>query len=129
MIAQTIFLAGDNFLPELHLRQPGFTSSVCRWFNKHLERIENFKEMSDLILFIKTNQANLIFLIILHILKPKIWLKELFWIIFWKKKLMKFTKSLKSHGCQRELVSMVYNVFEKKIIASECKWRFNSRIT
>ena len=34
---------------------------------------------------------------------------------------MKFTKSLKSHGYKRELVSMVYNVFEKKIIASERK--------
>ena len=129
MIAKTIFLAGDKILPELHLRQPGFTSSIRRWFNKHLERIENFKEMSYLILFIKTNQASLVFLIILHILKTKIWLKELFWIIFWKKRPMKFTKSLKSHGYKRELVSMVYNVFEKKIIASECKWWFNSRIT
>ena len=32
-------LAGDKFVPELHLRQPGFTHSACGSFSKRLERI------------------------------------------------------------------------------------------
>ena len=28
-------LAGDKFLPEMHLNQPGFTYSACRSFTKN----------------------------------------------------------------------------------------------
>ena len=28
-------LAGDKFIPEMHLRQPGFTYSVCGLFTKN----------------------------------------------------------------------------------------------
>ena len=41
-------LAGDRFMPELHLTQPGFTYSSCGPFTKHRERIQNFKETGDL---------------------------------------------------------------------------------
>ena len=27
----------DKFMPELHLKQPGFTYSACGPFNKHVE--------------------------------------------------------------------------------------------
>ena len=40
--------AGDMFLYELHLRQPGFTCSAFRPFTKHPERIKKFKETSNL---------------------------------------------------------------------------------
>ena len=32
-IANRFLLAGDKFMPEMHLRQPGFTFSVCGPFN------------------------------------------------------------------------------------------------
>ena len=35
-------LVGDNFMPEMHLKQPGFTSSACGPFTKNKERIEKF---------------------------------------------------------------------------------------
>ena len=41
-------LVGDNFLPELHLRQPGFTYNACGPFTKHRERIQKFRETGDL---------------------------------------------------------------------------------
>ena len=41
-------LVGDNFLPELHLRQPGFTYDACGPFTKHRERIQKFRETGDL---------------------------------------------------------------------------------
>ena len=32
-------LAGDKFMPEMHLRQPGFTCSACEPFTKNKERM------------------------------------------------------------------------------------------
>ena len=34
----------DKFMPEMHLRQPGFTYSACGPFTKNKERIQKFKE-------------------------------------------------------------------------------------
>ena len=35
-------------MPELHLRQPGFTYSACGLFTKHREKIQKFGETGDL---------------------------------------------------------------------------------
>ena len=43
-IANSFLLAGDGFMPELYLRQPGFTYSNCRSSPKNKERIQKFKE-------------------------------------------------------------------------------------
>ena len=37
-------LAGDKFMSEMHLKQPGFTHSACGPFTKNKERIKKFKE-------------------------------------------------------------------------------------
>ena len=34
-------------MPEMYLKQPGFTYSVCGPFTKNKERIQNFKETVD----------------------------------------------------------------------------------
>ena len=34
-------------MPEMHLRPPGFTYSVCRPFTKNKERIQKFIEARD----------------------------------------------------------------------------------
>ena len=42
------FLLGRNkFMPEMHLKQPGFTYSACGPFTKNKERIQKFKETGD----------------------------------------------------------------------------------
>ena len=33
---------GDKFMPEMHLKQPGFTCSACGPFTKNKWRIEKF---------------------------------------------------------------------------------------
>ena len=43
-ILNKFLLAGDNFMPEMHLRQPGFTYSACDTFIKNKERIKKVKE-------------------------------------------------------------------------------------
>ena len=42
-----ILLAGDKFMPEIHLKQPGFTYRACGTFAKNKERIQKFKETGD----------------------------------------------------------------------------------
>ena len=40
-------LAGNKFMPEMHLRQPGLTYSACGSVTKNKERIKNIKETGD----------------------------------------------------------------------------------
>ena len=37
-IINKFLLAGDKFMPEMHLRQPGFTYSACVPFNKNKKK-------------------------------------------------------------------------------------------
>ena len=46
-IINNVLLVGDNFMPEMHLRQPKFTYSACGPFTKNKERIQTFKETRD----------------------------------------------------------------------------------
>ena len=46
-IVNKVLLAGDKFLPEMDLRQPGFTCSASGPFRKHQERIKIFKAKGD----------------------------------------------------------------------------------
>ena len=43
----TFLLAGEKFMPEMHLKQPGFTCSACGPFTKKKERIEKFMETGN----------------------------------------------------------------------------------
>ena len=43
-IIKEFLLAGDRFMPEMHLRQPGFTYSTCGAFTKNKEKMEKFKQ-------------------------------------------------------------------------------------
>ena len=40
-IVTNFLLAGDKFVPEMHLRQPGFAYSACDPSTKNKERIKN----------------------------------------------------------------------------------------
>ena len=46
-IINKFLLAGDKFMPEMHLRQPQFTYSACGSFTKNKERIQKFKETGN----------------------------------------------------------------------------------
>ena len=47
-IVNKVLLAGDKIMPEMHLRQPGYTYSACDPFTKNKEGILKFKERGDL---------------------------------------------------------------------------------
>ena len=46
-IVNKVLLAGDKFMPEMYLKQPGFTYSVCGSFTKNKERIEKFMQTEN----------------------------------------------------------------------------------
>ena len=43
-IVNKFLLAADKFLPEIHLKQPGFTYSTCGSFTKNKERIKKTED-------------------------------------------------------------------------------------
>ena len=43
-IVNIVLWAGDKFIPEMYLKQPGFTYSACGTFTKNKERIKKIKE-------------------------------------------------------------------------------------
>ena len=65
-IVNKFLLVGDKFLPELHLKQLGFTYSASGPFAKNKERIEKFKETGDTNYIYKTNLIRLVFNMIWH---------------------------------------------------------------
>ena len=46
-IVNKFLLAGDKFILEMHLKQPGFTYSVCGPFIKNKQRIQKFMQTGD----------------------------------------------------------------------------------
>ena len=46
-IINTFLLAGDKFMPEMHLRQPQFILGACGPFTRHRERVKKFKQTGD----------------------------------------------------------------------------------
>ena len=61
-VINKILLAGDKYMPEMHLRQPQFVYSACGPFTRHRERI---KKQMILVIFIKMILIKLVFSMIL----------------------------------------------------------------
>ena len=60
-IVNKFLLAADKFMPEMHLKQPGFTYSTCGPFTKNKQRIQKFKETGDTNYIYKINLISLVF--------------------------------------------------------------------
>ena len=43
-MVNTFLLAGDKFMAQMNLKQPGFTYSACGSFTKNKERIKKLKK-------------------------------------------------------------------------------------
>ena len=66
----TFLLAGDKFMPEIHLKQPGFTYSACGPFKRRIqktkEKFKNLKKQEIQAIFTKMNLIRLVFNMIWH---------------------------------------------------------------
>ena len=54
-IVNKFLLAGHKFMPEMHLRQPGFTYSACGPFTNINKEFKNLCKQEILILFTEMN--------------------------------------------------------------------------
>ena len=70
-IVNKFLLVGDKFMPEMHLRQPGFTYSACGPFTKNKE-FKNLKKQEIQAIFTKMNLIRLVFNMIWHMKISKI---------------------------------------------------------
>ena len=46
-IVNKFLLTGDKFMPELHLKRPGFIFGACGPFTKNKERIQKFMQTGN----------------------------------------------------------------------------------
>ena len=46
-IVNKFLLTRDRFMPEMHLKQPGFTNSTCCSFTRNKERIQKFMQTGN----------------------------------------------------------------------------------
>ena len=58
-IVNKFLLAGDKFMPEMHLRQPRFTYSACGPFTK--KEFKNLKKQEIQTIYTKMNLIKLVF--------------------------------------------------------------------
>ena len=71
-------MVGDKFMPEMHLKQPGFTDSACGPLTKNKERIESFMQTGrPQTLFTEMNLIEPVFNMIWLIVNQNILQKEL----------------------------------------------------
>ena len=71
-VINKFLLAGDKFMPEMHLRQARFVYSACGPVTRHKERIKEFKRTGDTVIFIEMNSIKLVFNTVLLMLIIKI---------------------------------------------------------
>ena len=54
-IVNKFLLVSDKFMPEMHLKQPGFTCSACGPFKKTKNELKNLNKQEILAIFTKMN--------------------------------------------------------------------------
>ena len=116
-VINKFLLAGDKFIPEMHLRQPRFVYSACGPFTRHKERIKKFKRTGDT-RYIYRNELDKAYFQhdsayadhkdLINRTKSEKCLRD---------KAYNIASNPKYHGYQRGLASMVYKFFVKKSTA------------
>ena len=116
-----LLLAGDKFMPEIHLRQPQFTYSACGPFSKHEQRIRKFKETGDTNYIYKNELDKGCFGHDAAYSHRKDLTKRTVADKILKNKAFDIAKDPKCDGYQRGLASMVYKFFDSKVASPDKK--------
>ena len=74
-IVNKVLLTGDKFMPEMHLKQTGFSYSACDPFNKNKERIQKFMLTGDTNYIYSNDLDKACFNMIWLMVNIKIWLR------------------------------------------------------
>ena len=113
-IFNKFLLAGDKFMPEMHLRQPQFIYSACGPFTKHKQRIQRFKETGDTNYIYKNELDKACFAHYAAYSDSKDLTKTTVADKALRDKAVNIAKDSKYDGYQRRLASMVYEFFDKR---------------
>ena len=113
-IVNKFLLVGDKFMPEMHLKQPGFTYSACGPFTKNKERIKKLMQTGNADFIYKNELDKACFQHDMAYGKSKDLVKRTQLDKVLKDKTFKIANNPKYDGYQRGLASMVYKVFDKK---------------
>ena len=101
-------------MPEMHLKQPGFTYSACGPFTKNKERIEKFMQTGNTDFIYKNELDKACFQHDMAYGKSKDLVKRTKSDKVLKDKAFKIVINPNYHGYQRGLASVVYKCFDKK---------------
>ena len=105
---------GRKFMPEMHLKQPGFTYSACDPFTKNKEKTEKFMRTGNTDFIYKNELDKACFQHDMVYGKSKDLVKRTQSNKVLKDKAFKIASNPKYDDYQRGLASMVYKFFDKK---------------
>ena len=108
-------LAGDKFMPEMHLKQPRFNYSACRPFTKNKERVQKLNETGNTDHIYKNELDGACFQHDMAYRDFKDLEKRTFADKLLRDKAFKIASNQKYDGNQTELASIVYKFFDKKL--------------
>ena len=114
-------MAGDKFMPEMHLKQPGFTYSACGLFIKYKQRVEQLMQTGDTNYIYKNKLEKACFQHDMTYGKDKDLKKRTQSEKGLKDKAFAIANNPKYDGYQRELASLVYKIFDKNSKGSGIK--------
>ena len=120
-IINKFLLAGDKFMPEMHLRQPRFVYSACGPFTRHKERIKEFKRTSDTRYIYRNEIDKACFQHNSAYADHKDLIKRTEADKVLRDKAYDIVSNPEYDGYQRGLASMVYKFFDKKSTGSGFK--------
>ena len=128
-IVNKLLLVGDKFMPEMHLKQPGFTYRACRPFTKNKERIQKFIETGDSNYIYKNELDKACFQHDMAYGDFKDLERRIASDKVLRDKVFNIDKNPKYDGYQRGHASMAYKFFDKKskgsgVTSNEIKQNF-----
>ena len=117
-IINKFLLAGDKFMPEMHLRQPRFVYIACGPFTRHKERIKEFKRTGDTRYIYRNELDKACFQHDSAYADHKDLINRTEADKVLKDKAYDIASNPEYDGYQRGLASMVYKFFDKKSTGS-----------
>ena len=113
-IINKFLLAGDKFMPEMHLRQPQFVYSACGTFTRHKEIIKKIKQTGDTRYIYRNDLDKVCFQHDSAYADNKNLINRTKADKVLKDKAYSIASNPEYDGYQRGLASMIYNFFVKK---------------
>ena len=117
-VIDKFLLVGDKFMPEMHLRQPQFVYSACGPFNRHKERIKEFKRTGNTRYIYRNELDKACFQHDSAYADHKDLINRTKADKVLRDKAYNIASNPKYDGYQRGLASMVYKFFGKKSVGS-----------